>query len=58
VDTRERPEFDVGHLGGAVLLPPSQIADETPERCGDVLVVTYCTAGYRSGLAAVELERR
>jgi len=58
VDTRERPEFDVGHLGGAVLLPPSQLADGSLELPEDALVVTYCTAGYRSGLAAVELERR
>ena len=58
VDTRERPEFDVGHLGGATLLPPAQLADGPLELPEDALVVTYCTAGYRSGLAAVELERR
>ena len=58
VDTRERPEFDVGHLGGAILLPPAQLADEPLELPEDALVVTYCTAGYRSGLAAVELEQR
>ena len=58
VDTRERPEFDVGHLRGAILLPPAQLADRPPELPEDALVVTYCTAGYRSGLASVELERR
>ncbi len=58
VDTRERPEFDVGHLRGAILLPPTQLADRPPELPEDALVVTYCTAGYRSGLASVELERR
>ena len=58
LDIREETEFKVAHLEGAVLLPPSEVAGAVLAFPQDTLVVTYCTAGYRSGLAAVELERR
>jgi rhodanese-related sulfurtransferase len=58
LDTRERQEFVVGHLDKAILLPPSKVATDALELAGDPLVVTYCTAGYRSGLAATALEDR
>lgn len=56
LDVREPEEHAVSTLPGALLLPPDQVGD-TPEIPRDATVITYCTVGYRSGLAAVKLEK-
>jgi rhodanese-related sulfurtransferase len=59
LDVREPQENEVSALPGARLALPKDIRtmplDDIP---ADATVVTYCTAGYRSGLAAVILEDR
>ena len=60
LDTREPAEFAVGHLPGAINVPPSAI-DETPAVANapaDATIVAYCTAGLRSGHAACKLAKR
>ncbi len=61
VDVREPREHSVSALDGAVLLPLARVRtavpDDLPIPAGEALVVAYCTAGYRSGLAAVQLEK-
>jgi rhodanese-related sulfurtransferase len=59
LDVREPEENQESALAGARLAVPKQVRtmplDDIP---ADATVVTYCTAGYRSGLAAVILEGR
>src|SRR6185295_7017863 len=59
LDVREPHENEVSALPGARLALPKGVRtmplDDIPT---DATVVTYCTAGYRSGLAAVILEGR
>lgn len=59
LDVREVKENQVSALPGARLVLPDQVStiplDDIP---ADATVVTYCTAGYRSGMAAVALEGR
>ncbi|MEM7264301.1 MAG: rhodanese-like domain-containing protein, partial [Planctomycetota bacterium] len=62
-DIRETNEYEVARLPQAVHLAPSAV-DSIPlealkkQTPADVTVIAYCTAGYRSGLAAVALEKR
>jgi molybdopterin/thiamine biosynthesis adenylyltransferase/rhodanese-related sulfurtransferase len=55
IDTREIHEWKAGHLAGATLIPPIEVAD----RIGQVVpdkskpVVVYCAAGARSMRAAI-----
>jgi rhodanese-related sulfurtransferase len=58
LDVREREENAVSALGGARHLPPATVDSADLALPADATVITYCTVGYRSGLAAVELERR
>lgn len=59
LDTREAKEMEVSALPGARLVIPTTVREMPLEDIpADATVVTYCTAGYRSGLAAVILEER
>ena len=58
VDVREPAEQAVSTIPGAVLTTPATVSNLDIPDNGNSLIVTYCTVGYRSGLAAVELERR
>ncbi len=59
LDVRELKEMQVSMLPGARPAVPDQIRSRPlGDLPPDATVVTYCTAGYRSGLAAVELEKR
>jgi rhodanese-related sulfurtransferase len=59
LDTREAKEKEVSGLPGARLVLPTTVREMPLEDIpADATVVTYCTAGYRSGLAAVILEER
>lgn len=57
IDTREPEEWNAGHLNGAVLLPPAEVASRVeeivPER--DRQIVLYCAGGSRSLRAARQL---
>jgi rhodanese-related sulfurtransferase len=59
LDVREAGENEVSALAGARLAVPARVRemplDDIPE---DAVVVTYCTVGGRSGMAAVILEGR
>ena len=58
VDVREVNEQAVSTIENAVRVTPDSVDDLELDATADATIVTYCTAGYRSGLAAVELERR
>ena len=57
LDTRERYEYDEGHIPGAILIPYGEIAGraekELPDK--DQLILVYCRSGRRSKIAAEEL---
>ena len=58
LDVREQYEFDEGHIAGAVLLPSTNINEETaaaviPDK--DSVVLVYCRTGMRSLFAAATL---
>ncbi len=57
LDTREQHEWRAGHLNGATLLPPAEVAarveDVVPDK--SKAVVIYCAAGARSMRAAMQL---
>ncbi len=57
IDVREEKEYQVSSLSGSKWIPPANIASQDkPENLDDVTVVTFCTVGYRSGMAARALE--
>ena len=49
LDVRERPEFELCHLDGAVLIPVSMIPNNLKRIPTDRPVVVYCHHGIRSG---------
>ena len=57
LDTREQHEWRAGHLAGATLLPPIEVAARVEEIVPDKAepVVIYCAAGARSLRAAFTL---
>lgn len=50
IDVRERREFEMGHIEGAVNVPLS--AFDMSKVATDKPVVVYCLTGARSGVAA------
>lgn len=61
LDVREEAEHAVASLPGALHVPPAEVGRQPPPGGGDgeePVVVTFCTVGYRSGMAAVALEKR
>jgi len=61
LDVREVEEWREGHVENAVHIPRGMLEFQAPEegrlRNKDVHVITYCTAGARSALAADRLEQ-
>lgn len=60
IDCREREEYDMVHLQGAVLLPMSEIAarvEELRDNDGEHLIV-YCHHGMRSAQVAAWLREQ
>lgn len=45
-DVRPRPEFEAGHVPGAVSVPPEQIEQRLAELPDSVEVVAYCRGSY------------
>ncbi len=58
LDIREANEHRVAALPGAKLVPPSEVKSFAGDLPAGATIVTYCTVGYRSGIAAVTLEKR
>ena len=59
IDVREESEFANGHLPGAVHLGKGVIERDVEQRVSDLNapVVLYCGGGYRSALAADNLQQ-
>jgi hydroxyacylglutathione hydrolase len=57
VDVRSGPEFEAGHIDGAVSLPLSRLPEQLDSLPADRAIVTYCMSGYRSAIAASLLRR-
>src|SRR3954449_8595526 len=57
LDTREQHEWNAGHLAGATLIPPADVAARVEQVVSDKSkpVVIYCAAGARSMRAAFVL---
>ncbi len=58
LDIREAREQKVSTLPQAIRLHPDDVEQARLSLPSQATVVTYCTAGYRSGMAAVVLTRR
>ena len=59
LDVRSKAEFDTGHIGGALLIPHTEIEDKVGALIPDKTtpVYLYCRSGRRSQ-AALEKMRR
>ena len=59
LDVREESEFSAGHIPGAVHLGKGIIERDIEQRFPDTdeELVLYCGGGYRSALAALNLQR-
>ncbi len=59
IDVRSSVEFEgeLGHLGGARLLPLDQLRERVPELSPDTPVVVICQTGKRSALGALILRK-
>ncbi len=58
LDVRSAEEFAEGHIPGAVLLPHTDITDETAAQAipgKDTVVLVYCRSGNRSATASATL---
>ena len=57
LDARTQPEYDEGHIAGAILIPEYEIADRAEKELPDKnqLILVYCRSGRRSKIAAEEL---
>ena len=57
IDARTQPEYDEGHIAGAILIPEYEIADRAEKELPDKnqLILVYCRSGRRSKIAAEEL---
>ena len=57
IDARTQPEYDEGHITGAILIPEYEIADRAEKELPDKnqLILVYCRSGRRSKIAAEEL---
>lgn len=57
VDVRQQAEWRTGHIGGAVHIPLTQLAQRLQKLPGDKTIVTVCRSGHRSAVAARTLAR-
>ena len=57
LDTRKNEEWESGHIEGAVNIFVGHLAERLSEIPKDKSTIVYCSAGYRSGLAASILLR-
>jgi len=59
VDTREKEEYEAGHLPNAIYLSKGVIERDIEQHVPDLdkEIVLYCGGGYRSALAADNLKK-
>ncbi len=57
IDVRTRPEYDAGHIDGAILIPYDVIAEQVADHTTDKQqqIVVYCRSGRRAGIAQQQL---
>lgn len=57
LDTREKDEYDAGHIPGAILIPYTEIEEkaESVITNKDAQILVYCRSGRRSKIAAEAL---
>jgi phage shock protein E len=59
LDVRTAPEFEGGHVPGALNIPFDQVAARSAELgAKEKPVLLYCRSGRRSGIAAAELVKQ
>lgn len=59
IDARTPDEYDLGHLKGAVNIPHTRILEKASSILPDknALIIVYCKAGVRAGMAKESLEK-
>lgn len=57
VDVRRPPEWDEGHIEGALSIPLASLPADLPRLDRSRPVAVYCKGGYRSAIAASLVER-
>lgn len=57
LDTREKHEYDAGHIPGAILIPYTEIENKADEMLPDkdATILVYCRSGRRSKIASESL---
>jgi glyoxylase-like metal-dependent hydrolase (beta-lactamase superfamily II) len=57
VDVRRKPEWDEGHIRGAILMPLHKLPEVVKQIDGDRPVAVHCKGGYRSSIACSLIQR-
>lgn len=59
IDVRTEPEWNEGHLDGAILIPYDKIGEEIAKIAPDkkAIIQLYCRTGRRSGIALDALKK-
>jgi len=58
IDVREPIEYKLSHVKGAINLPLSKLANESPDLVNinkDTPIILYCRSGTRAGMALSKL---
>ncbi len=55
LDVREQPEWDAGHIDGAVHIPMTELNDRQAEIPSDRPIVCVCRSGQRSAMVTQAL---
>jgi rhodanese-related sulfurtransferase len=57
IDLRDKDEFDIGHIPGAVNIPYDELEDQVKNLSLNSLLVFYCDRGNISLMAVRDLEK-
>lgn len=60
IDVREPHEYNMGHVSGAINLPPARLMAGAPELADvprDALLIVYCRSGARSNASIPYLQQ-